>query len=76
MFKPEGIYVAMLTPFTEDGALNEEELRRIVDFQITSGVHGLFPVSSVGESIHMSRAGMSRRNPANITLSSMPSCCA
>jgi 4-hydroxy-tetrahydrodipicolinate synthase len=55
MFKPEGIYVAMLTPFTEDGALNEEELRRIVDFQITSGVHGLFPVSSMGESIHMSR---------------------
>ena len=55
MFRPEGIYVAMLTPFTEDGALNEEELRRIVDFQITSGVHGLFPVSSVGESIHMSR---------------------
>ena len=55
MFKPEGIYVAMLTPFTEDGAINEEELRRIVEFQITSGVHGLFPISSVGEFIHMSQ---------------------
>lgn len=55
MFKPEGIYVAMLTPFTDDGALNEEELRRIVEFQITSGVHGLFPISSVGEFIHMSQ---------------------
>ena len=48
MFKPEGIYVAMLTPFTDDGGINEEELRRIVEFQITSGVHGLFPISSVG----------------------------
>lgn len=55
MFKPEGIYVAMLTPFTADGAINEEELRRIVEFQINAGVHGLFPISSVGEFIHMSR---------------------
>jgi dihydrodipicolinate synthase/N-acetylneuraminate lyase len=55
MFKPEGIYVAMLTPFTADGAINEEELRRMVEFQITSGVHGLFPISTVGEFIHMSR---------------------
>jgi 4-hydroxy-tetrahydrodipicolinate synthase len=55
MFKPEGIYVAMLTPFTEDGAINEKELRRIVEFQITSGVDGLFPISSMGEFIHMSR---------------------
>ncbi len=55
MFKPEGICVAMLTPFTADGAINEEELRRIVEFQITAGVHGLFPISSVGEFIHMSR---------------------
>jgi 4-hydroxy-tetrahydrodipicolinate synthase len=55
MFKPEGIYVAMLTPFTEGGAINERELRRMVEFQITSGVDGLFPISSVGEFIHLSR---------------------
>jgi N-acetylneuraminate lyase/4-hydroxy-tetrahydrodipicolinate synthase len=55
MFKPEGVYVAMLTPFKADGSLNEGELRRIVDFQIKGGVHGLFPISSVGEFIHMSR---------------------
>ena len=55
MFKPKGVYVAMLTPFDEDGAINEGELRRIVDFQIEGGVHGLFPISSVGEFIHMSR---------------------
>jgi len=55
MFKPEGVYVAMLTPFDEAGSINEAELRRIVDFQINSGVDGLFPISSVGEFIHMSR---------------------
>jgi len=55
MFKPEGIYVAMLTAFTNDGAINAAELRRIVEFQIRSGVHGLFPISSVGEFIHLSR---------------------
>ena len=55
MYKPEGIYVAMLTPFADDGSINEEELRRIVEFLIQSGVHGLFPISSVGEYIHMSR---------------------
>lgn len=54
MFKPEGVYVAMLTPFQEDGSVNEKELRKIVDFQIERGVHGLFPISSVGESVHLS----------------------
>ena len=55
MYKPEGVYVAMLTPFHDDGLINEDELRRIVDFQIEAGVDGLFPVSSVGEYIHMRR---------------------
>ena len=55
MFKPEGVYVAMLTPFSEDGSINEGETRRIVDFLCDAGVDGLFPVSSVGEYIHLSR---------------------
>ncbi len=55
MFRPQGVYVAMLTPFDENGALKESELRRIVDFQVEGGVDGLFPISSVGEFIHMSR---------------------
>jgi N-acetylneuraminate lyase/4-hydroxy-tetrahydrodipicolinate synthase len=55
MFKPEGVYVAMLTPFDENGSIHEGELRRIVDFQIEGGVDGLFPISSVGEFIHMGR---------------------
>lgn len=54
MFFPEGIYPAMLTPFDDDGRVNEIELRRYVDWLIERNLHGLFPVSSVGESIHMS----------------------
>ncbi|WP_031515434.1 dihydrodipicolinate synthase family protein [Desulfofalx alkaliphila] len=52
MFRPEGIYVAMLTPFKE-GKVNETVLRQVVEFQIQRGVHGLFPVSSCGEFIQM-----------------------
>ncbi|MDR3565696.1 MAG: dihydrodipicolinate synthase family protein [Negativicutes bacterium] len=54
MFKPKGVYSAMLTPFTADGEINEPVLREIVEFGITKGLHGLFPVSSVGEFAHMS----------------------
>ena len=52
MFKPEGIYVAMMTPF-EDGQINESVVRQMVDFVIEKGVHGIFPISSVGEFIHL-----------------------
>jgi 4-hydroxy-tetrahydrodipicolinate synthase len=55
MFQPQGVYVAMLTPFKEDGSINEEILRRMVDFQIDRGVNGLFPVSSVGEIVHLTQ---------------------
>jgi len=55
MFRPEGVYVAMVTPFYEDGSINEDTLRRMVDFQIERGVDGLFPVSSVGEIVHLTQ---------------------
>lgn len=55
MFKPAGVFAVMLTPFTETGELNEKELRRLVDFLIESGVNGLFPLGSAGESVHLSR---------------------
>ena len=55
MLKLEGVYVAMLTPFTREGCIDEAEVRRMVDFQIDRGVNGLFPVSTVGEYVHMTR---------------------
>lgn len=53
-YKPEGIYPAILIPFDSEGNLNEEELRNIIDWLIDEGVHGLFPLGSVGEFIHYS----------------------
>ena len=53
MFKPEGVYPAMLTPFNEEGKINEEELRRLIDWLIDEGVSGLFPLGSIGEFIHL-----------------------
>ncbi len=54
MFKPYGIYSAMLTPFNNDGNVNELVLRRMIDFMIEKGLHGIFPVSTSGEFPHMS----------------------
>lgn len=54
IFSPEGVYAAMLTPFDEKGKVNEPVLRNIVDFLIDKGIDGLYPVSSVGEFVHLS----------------------
>lgn len=54
MFVPEGIYAAMLTPFDECGKVKELVIREMVEFYITRGVQGIFPVSNVGEHIQMS----------------------
>ena len=54
MFSPEGVYAAMMTPFGEDGKADIPEIRRMTEFIIDGGVDGLFPVSNVGEAIHLS----------------------
>lgn len=50
---PEGVIAAMLTPFDENGRVNEPEVRKLVNFLIDKGVSGIFPVSSCGEYVHM-----------------------
>jgi 4-hydroxy-tetrahydrodipicolinate synthase len=44
-----GLYVALVTPFKEDGSLHEEKLRELVDFHIEAGTHGLVPCGTTGE---------------------------
>ena len=43
-----GIIPPLTTPFDEDGDVYEEGLRRLVDFQIEKGVHGLFICGTYG----------------------------
>lgn len=47
MFK--GSYTALITPF-KAGALDEAAFRRLVEWQIAEGTHGLVPVGTTGES--------------------------
>ena len=39
---PGGVWPVMLTPFTEDGQIDEKGLRALVDWYIENGVMGLF----------------------------------
>lgn len=63
LFKPVGIYPAMATPFHDNGKVNEKELRRMVNWYIERKVHGLFPMGSTGEFVHLGieeKAGVMR----------------
>jgi 4-hydroxy-tetrahydrodipicolinate synthase len=53
MFK--GSFTALITPF-RNNELDEEAFRRIVEWQIAEGTHGLVPVGTTGESPTLSHA--------------------
>ena len=44
-----GIWPTMITPFREDGSLDEEAIGPLVDWYISRGVHGLFAVCQSSE---------------------------
>lgn len=54
MFK--GSMPALVTPFTEAGALDEAAFRAFVEWQVSEGSHGLVPVGTTGESPTLSHA--------------------
>jgi 4-hydroxy-tetrahydrodipicolinate synthase len=47
--KFRGTATAIVTPFKKDGSVDEQALRRFVDFQINGGVEALVPVGTTGE---------------------------
>jgi len=49
MLKPYGIIPAMVTPLTKNDTLNEPSLRRLTNYMIDNGVHGVFATGSQGE---------------------------
>jgi len=51
-----GTYTVLITPFTPDGkAIDLAALRRLVDWQIEQGIHGLVPLGSTGEFLSLTR---------------------
>lgn len=52
----KGAGVAIVTPFFEDGSVNYEEFRRLIDFQIENGTDAIIVCGTTGESATMSEA--------------------
>ena len=48
MFK--GSMPALVTPFTEDGELDLDTLKKLVEWHVAQGSHGIVPVGTTGES--------------------------
>ena len=46
----QGVYTAIVTPFTAEGEVDYRSLDALVDFQIENGVDGIVPVGTTGES--------------------------
>jgi 4-hydroxy-tetrahydrodipicolinate synthase len=46
----QGTYTALITPFRDDGAVDEPALRRLVNAQIEAGIDGIVPMGTTGES--------------------------
>jgi len=53
MFKPEGIFTALVTPF-RGGEIDEPALQELCERQIAAGVDGLVPCGSTGEAATLS----------------------
>ncbi|NQT93421.1 MAG: 4-hydroxy-tetrahydrodipicolinate synthase [Lentisphaerae bacterium] len=46
----EGTYTALVTPFNEDGSVDYDRFRSLIDRQAEAGVTGVVPVGTTGES--------------------------
>jgi len=55
-----GALTALVTPFTADGAVDEESFRRLVRWQVLAGIDGLVPVGTTGEAPTLSEAERDR----------------
>jgi 4-hydroxy-tetrahydrodipicolinate synthase len=47
----QGTFTALVTPFTADGAVDEDGLAKLVDLQVEGGVEGIVPCGTTGESV-------------------------
>lgn len=50
---PDGIWPTMITPFTEEGKIDYDSLRQLVDWYINEGVDGLFAVCQSSEMFYL-----------------------
>lgn len=53
---PNGSIVALITPFHEDGSVNFDKLKELVEWHIANGTDGILVLGTTGESSTMSHA--------------------
>lgn len=46
----KGVFTAIITPFNEDGSVDYETLKKLIDYNIENGVSGIVPCGTTGES--------------------------
>lgn len=56
MLKPEGIWVALVTPMTEEDTVDLPGLESLARWLIAEGVHGLVPLGTTGEGVVLTGA--------------------
>ena len=49
-FRPHGVWTALVTPFSTDRHVDNDSLRRLIEFQVEEGVDGVLPCGTTGES--------------------------
>ena len=49
MVELRGVFVVLVTPFTAEGEVDHQGMRRNIEWLIGQGVHGLIPLGSTGE---------------------------
>lgn len=59
-YTPHGIYTAVVTPFTHDDQFDEAAYRKVIDFQISSGIHGLLVIGGSGEFVSLTTSERQR----------------
>jgi 4-hydroxy-tetrahydrodipicolinate synthase len=48
MMKIQGVWIPMITPFIDD-QVDFESLKKLVNYYITKGIHGIMPLATTGE---------------------------
>lgn len=70
--KIEGVYPALITPFTKNDEVDEEGLRRLVEYAIDGGVAGIVPCGTTGESATLSHEEHKRVVDVVVDCSTVP----
>jgi len=52
----QGVFPILPTPFTDDGAVDEGSMRRLIDFELEVGVHGVSVLGFMGEAHRLAGA--------------------